>query len=164
MTRAINWGLPLLTLASYLYLAIWLGRQLGAESGGLMPFDLRITGYDLHAVRDYLRALTPAGYALYQGPIRVADTVFPALMGLTFLWWMRPLRGGFGMVSALSAMAYTAIDWGENLFIQRLLQAGPDYVDASDASGANAFTLAKFAVYVLAAVLAARASWRRVRG
>ena len=164
MTRAINWGLPLLAAAVYAYLAIYLGARLGAQSEGLPPFDLRITGYDLHAVRAYLRVLTPTGYALYQGPVRLTDTVFPALMGLTFLWWMRPFRGAFGMVCALAAMGYTAIDWGENLFIQRLLDAGPDYVALSDVTGASTFTMAKFAVFGLAALLAARASWRRVRG
>jgi len=164
MTRAINWGLPLLTAAVYAYLAVYLGARLGAQAEGLPPFDLRLTGYDLHEVRSYLRTLTPAGFALYQGPVWLADTLFPALMGLTFLWWMRPLRGAFGMVCLLAAIGYTALDWGENLFIQRLLNAGPDYVELSDVTGASTFTMAKFAVFLLAAVLAARASWRRVKG
>ena len=164
MQRAITWLLPLATLASYLYLVLWLGRPLQVEAQGLPPFDLRVLGYDLGEVRAYLRALSPAGYALYQGPIRLADTLFPALMGLTFLWWMRPLRGAFGMVCATAALAYTALDWGENLFIQRLLESGPDYVALADVQGASAFTLAKFVAFALATLLAARVSWRRGRG
>lgn len=161
MTRLISWGLPLITAAVYAYLALYLGARLGAQSEGLTPFDLRLAGYDLHAARAYLAALTPEGFALYQGPVRLADTLFPALMGLCFLWWMRPLRGVFGMVCILAAMGYTAIDWGENHFVQRMLDAGPDYVEPWDVTGGSTFTMAKFAVFLLAAILALRASWLR---
>lgn len=164
MTRLITWGLPLLMAAVYAYLAGYLGTQLSHEAGGLLPYDLRITGYDLRDARDYLRALTPEGFALYQGPVMVADYLFPALMGLCFLWWMRPFKGVFGMVCMMVAISYTALDWGENMLIQRMLAAGPDWVNPSDILGASAFTQGKFAVFVLAAVLAARASWRRARG
>ena len=164
MIRAVNWGLPLLTAAVYAYLAGYLGGQLAAETAGLLPYDLRIMGYDLHEARDYLRALTPEGFALYQGPVMAAHYLFPALMGLCFLWWMRPFKGVFGMVCHLVAMSYTALDWGENMLIQRLLAAGPDWVNPSDIFAASAFTQGKFAAFVLAVVLAARASWRRVRG
>ncbi|MFN4100295.1 MAG: hypothetical protein ACK4GT_11000 [Pararhodobacter sp.] len=161
MERAIGWGLPLLTLAAYLYLALYLGQKLAAESGGLVPFDLRPLGYDLGAARAYLRDLSPAGYALYSGPIFRADTLFPGLMGLTFLWWMRPLKGAFGTVCVLAATAYTALDWGENLLVLRMLDAGPDWVQPGDVTAASAFTQAKFAAFALAALLAARASWQR---
>ena len=80
MERAITWGLPLLTAAVYAWLALWLGGQLAEQSGGLMPFDLRLQGYDLAEARAYLRALTPEGFVLYLGPIRPFPTLgeFPA--------------------------------------------------------------------------------------
>jgi len=161
--RAVSWALPLLTLGSYLYLAAYLGQQLSAESGGLLPFDLRVCGYGPGEAREYLRALTPAGFALYSGPVFWADALFPGLMGLTFLWWMRPLRGPFGLVCVLAATAYTALDWGENLLVLRMLEAGPDWVAPGDITAASAFTQAKFAAFALAALLAARASWQRWR-
>lgn len=164
MARLVSWGLPLLTAAVYAWLAIWLGRQLGAESAGLMPFDLRLTGYDLGEARGYLRALTPEGFALYQGPVMRADALFPLLMGLCLVWWMRPLRGAFGMVCLLAAMSYTALDWGENMLVGRMLEAGPDWVRPSDVTAASLFTQAKFAAFALAALLALRASWTRRKG
>ncbi|WP_127110571.1 hypothetical protein [Pararhodobacter zhoushanensis] len=164
MNRAISWGLPLLTLAVYLYLAVYLGRQLGALADGQLPFDLRVFGYDLHDTRSYLHTLRPAGYALYQGPVFWVDTVFPALMGACFMWWMRPFRGAFGMVCVLVAMSYVALDWGENMWVQRLLDSGGDWVNPRDVWGGSAFTLSKFAVAALAAVLAVRQSVRRLRG
>ncbi len=164
MIRAVNWGLPLVTAAVYGWLAVWLGGQLAGHSGGLLPFDLRLTGYDLGEARAYLRALTPAGFALYQGPVGWVDTLFPALMGLCFAWWMRPYAGVFGMVCVLAAMSYVALDWGENWAVGRMLQAGPDWVQPVDVVRASALTQGKFAAFALAAVLAARQSWRRVTG
>lgn len=164
MERAITWGLPLLTAVVYAWLALWLGGQLAEQSGGLMPFDLRVQGYDLAEARAYLRALTPEGFVLYLGPIRLADTLFPGLMGLCFLWWMRPLAGGFGMVCILAAMAYVALDWGENWAVAQLLDAGPDWVHPGGVHLASALTQGKFAAFALAAVLSGRQIWRRRRG
>lgn len=163
MSRAVNWGLPLLTAAVYGYLAVWLGGQLAAQAGGLMPFDLRLTGYGLTEARAYLRTITPDGVALYLGPVFWADTLFPALMGLCFAWWMRPFAGVFGMVCVLAAMSYVALDWGENWAVARMLEAGPDWVTLADVQRASALTLGKFAAFGLAAVLAARQSWGRFR-
>ena len=162
-TRIITWGLPVLTAAVYGWLAVWLGGQLAAQSGGLMPFDLRLTGYDLGEARAYLRALSPEGFALYQGPVARADTLFPALMGLCFAWWMRPFAGVFGMVCVLAAMAYVGLDWGENRAVGMMLEAGPDWVQPVDVLRASAMTQGKFAAFALAAVLAARQSWLRVK-
>ena len=163
MRRAITWGLPLVTALVYGVLAIWLGGQLSAQTGGLMPFDLRLTGYDLAEARAYLRAITPDGVALYLGPVAWADTLFPLLMGLCFLWWMRPFAGVFGMVCVLAAMAYVALDWGENWAVARMLEAGPDWVTLADVERASAMTVGKFAAFALAAVLAGRQSWGRMR-
>lgn len=163
MIRAINWGLPLLTLAVYAYLAVWLGGRLSAFSGGQLPFDLRVFGYNLGDARGYLRALSPEGYALAEGPIYWADTVFPVLLGLTMLWFMRPFAGVFGMVCVMVAMTYVALDWGENAAIQAMLNAGPDWVQPVDVLRASTFTLAKFAAIALGVVLVVRQSWQRSR-
>lgn len=161
--RLVNWALPLATAAVYAVLVLHYGRQLGVEAGGALPFDLRIGGYTLAEARGYLRGLSPAGYALAQGPVFWTDTLFPVLMGLTFAWWMRPYAGVFGMVCVLAAMSYVALDLGENAMVQRLFHAGPDWADPADVAAASAMTRGKFAAFALAAALAARQSWWRWR-
>jgi hypothetical protein len=163
MIRAINWGLPLLTLAVYVYLAFYLGGQLIDLADGQLPFDLRIMGYSLGEARGYLRALQPSGFALAQGPVYWTDTLFPVLIGLTLLWWMRPFAGVFGMVCVMAAMTCVALDWGENAAIQAILEAGPDWVSPVDVQRASTFTVAKFVALGLAFALAGRQSWRRWR-
>jgi hypothetical protein len=161
MARAVSWGLPLLTLAVYLWLVIGYGLPLQDLAGGLLPFDLRPLGYDALDARAYLMALPPQGVALYLGPVARLDTAFPILMGLTLLWWMRPLTDLSGMVAALSALAYVALDLAENGATAALMQAGPFGMDARMVTAASALTQAKFLALGLAAILAARQSWRR---
>jgi hypothetical protein len=164
LERAVSWGLPVVTAAVYGVLVLHYGRQLGTEAGGALPFDLRVTGYSLAEARGYLRGLSPAGFALAQGPVFWVDTLFPLLMGLTLAWWMRPFAGVFGMVCVMAAMSYVALDWGENSAVQAMLTAGPDWVQPADIQRASAFTQGKFVAFALCAVLAARQSWRRQRG
>jgi hypothetical protein len=163
MARAVSWGLPLLTLAVYLWLVLGYGLPLQAMAGGLPPFDLRIGGYGLSDAARYLAALPPEGYALYLGPIARLDTAFPILMGLTLLWWMRPLTTPFGAVAATVALAYVALDLLENRATAALFAEGALGLDANMVRGASTLTQAKFMAFGLAAVMAARAIWVRLR-
>jgi len=161
MRRVIGWGLPLITALVYGWLVLVHGLQLEALAGGLKPFDLSPLGYDLAAARTYLSALPPEGVALYLGPIRMLDTIFPVLMGLTLLWWMRPLAGLVGIIGAVAAVAYVALDLAENAAVAVMLRAGPEGVVAGDVTLASTLTQAKFAAFVLAAALTVVAFWRR---
>lgn len=161
--RVLSWGLPLLTASVYAVMVLGPGREAVALADGALPPDMRWQGYDMLGVRDWLRALPPAGIALMQGPVFWLDTVFPPLLGLTLAWWMRPLRGAFGMVCVLAAMSYVALDWGENALVQRMLTAGQDYLTFADAARASAFTQGKFAALALCVVLALRQSRLRLR-
>lgn len=163
MSRALSWFLPLATLAVYAALAGVAGARLSALSGGLLPFDLRVQGYGLAEARAYLAALPPEGVALYLGLVRGLDTAFPLLMGLTLMWWMRPLAGAFGAVCLAAALAYVALDLGENAVVAGLLRAGPFEVDPARVAAASALTQGKFAAFALALVLALRQIRRRRR-
>ena len=158
MPRWVNLALPLVTLASYLLLAGWFGPQISAAAGGLMPFDLRPLGYDAAAARAFLAALTPEGQALYLGPVRVNDTVFPILFTLTLCL---PLRG-WGGAWFLPALAYGLLDLAENLAVAALLRAGSG-VGEGPVALASGLTMTKFVAVVLAvglALWALVAKWR----
>ncbi len=153
--KTLNWALPLACVASYAVLIFYLAPQLSAESGGAMPFDLRALGYSLEEARSYLSALTPAGIALYLGPIRLNDTVFPILFTATLCLplWRR------GQLWFLPALAYGLFDLAENIAVARILRAGPD-VEAAAVALASGFTQAKFAAAILAILLALFALWQ----
>ena len=87
--------------------AIWLLPA----SGGQLPPDTWITGYDQARLSVWLAALTDEGRALYLGPIGWLDTLYPALLGLllaSMIWRM-------GRVwLALVPFLYTVTDLWEN--------------------------------------------------
>jgi LytS/YehU family sensor histidine kinase len=66
------------------------------------------------------------------------------------------LRGLFGAVAALSALAYVGLDLAENAAAAALVRAGPLGIDAAQVAAASGLTQAKFLAFGLAAVLAAR--------
>lgn len=163
LEKAINWGLPLATLAVYAVMVGVYVRPLIDLAGGAQPFDLRIQGYDWSEARSYLRALPPEGYRIAENEIRFLDTVFPILFGVWMAWLMRPFKGVFGMVCVMAAMSYVALDLGENAFVGRLLHAGPDWAAAGDVIRASAMTQGKFVSLFLCLVLAIRQSLGRSR-
>lgn len=156
--KTVNWALPLATVASYVLLAGIFGRQLVAEAGGALPFDLRPMGYGLAEAQAYLAQLTPAGLALYLGPIRLNDTLFPLFLTATLCL---PLRRR-SELWFLPALAYGLFDLAENVAVARLLRAGPE-VEAQAVAVASGFTQAKYASLALAVCVALFALWRAWR-
>lgn len=103
------WALPLATVAAYAVLVGWFGPQVQAAAGGLTPFDLRVTGYGLNEAQAFLSALTPEGRAIYLGPIRVDDMIFPMLFTLTLCLPLRWRWRLFWRCGALAGMAAVMI-------------------------------------------------------
>ena len=159
--RYVNWLLPLGTVAAYLLLILLLAPRLTAETAGLLPFDLRAMGYSYGDAQAYLTAITPAGQALYLGPIRLNDTIFPILLTLTLCLPLRRWYWGY----CLPALAYGILDLAENWAVARLIQTGPQ-VDGGSVALASALTMAKFAAVTVALVLALAglfSTWRARR-
>lgn len=147
------WVLAGATAASYGVLIFWLAPQLAAQSQGMLPFDLRATGYDLAGARDYLAALTAAGREIYLGPIRVNDTLFPLLMTLLMLVPLRRWRGG-ALLWTLPALAYGVLDLGENAAVAGMLRSASEALTAGQVALASALTMVKFAAFLAAALVA----------
>lgn len=155
MGKSLIWPVAAATLASYLVLVGWLGPQV--DAGGLRPFDLRPSGYDLDGARAFLAALTPEGRAIYLGPVRIADTVFPLLMTLTFVLVSR----GLGWIAVLPALAYGGLDLAENAQVAALLRSG--VLDPAAVALASLLTMTKFGAFALACLVALAALVRRRR-
>lgn len=153
--KTMNWALPLASLAAYAVLLGYLTPQLAAQSDGALPFDLRPLGYALADARAYLGSLTPAGAALYLGPMRLNDTVVPILFTATLCLPLRRMN----QLWFLPALAYGLCDLSENIAVARLLRAGSD-VEAGAVALASGFTQAKFAALAVAVLVAVYGLWR----
>lgn len=145
-------ALALLTGAVYGAL-IWTGvTAVMPEAGGLLPFDLRATGYTEAEAAAFLAALSADGRAAYLGPVAMLDTLFPPLLGLllaSLIWrWGRPLL-------APVPFLYVAVDLWENAVVGRMLASN----DAALAGSASNLTQAKFALLAMSLALVWM-SWR----
>ncbi|MEO8242445.1 MAG: hypothetical protein ABI832_09025 [bacterium] len=157
-SRWYLWALPVVTLAAFGVLALWFEPQVQAAAGGLLPFDLRVTGYSLAEARAFLTALTPDGLALYQGPVRATDTLVPILCTLTVCLPVRYWHWGW----TLPALTYGLLDLAENLAVSILLKTGPT-VEAGPVMIASTLTMAKFAAFAVAALIALWGLWQARR-
>ena len=149
--RRWRWCVVVAAALAYAYLAAWLGPQIQAGAGGLLPFDLRWSGYDADEARQFLQALRPEAAALYRGPARLTDTLVPLLLACVLCMPLHRQRPAW----ALPALCYAVLDLAENVAVDRLLVAGP-LVDDSAVALASALTQLKF---LAAAVALGIALW-----
>jgi hypothetical protein len=115
-------------------------------SGGILPPDTWIAGYDAGQMTAWMMALEEQGLALYMGPLHWLDTLFPPLLGLLIasaIW--RLGRGWLAMVPFL----YSATDLWENAVLRGILRSG----DVGLSDHAAALTQGKYALLSLSLVL-----------
>ncbi len=163
--------LSFLALAAVV-LALWAlmvtvtGPAITKAAGGLPPFDLRITGYDLAEAQAFLTRISAPGRDLYLEAQMRLDTLFPVLLGLFLTWSFVVLYPRLPAIAlAVAAMAGAGMDLLENARIATLLQA-PEVTVAMVAAASQA-TVTKWALDGLAltgfALGLAHAFYRRHR-
>ena len=144
-------GLKILTSVTVVYfigLAVfavfWLS---GADLG---TFDSQFLGYAFGHAQTYIAGLTDDQIALYRGPFRIADTLFPALAALTLLLWFRRWTiGGVRLSLTLVTALYLAADYTENMLVGRLLAVGADGLSIGAVDAASLFTMSKWALLIV---------------
>lgn len=129
------------------------------ETGGLLPFDLRIGGYDAAQAQMFLDGISAAGRAAYLGPVRMLDTVFPVVFGAFLILLCRAVWPRVGWLGAVVLpVLYVVFDLWENARVGAMIAQN----DAALAAGASALTQAKFLVLAMLAV-AIGAAWLKQR-
>ena len=166
--RAAYWLVFAAMLVVYGAMVLWTLPAISDGAGGLVPFDLRLTGYNVADARLFLSGLNDAGRALYQGPQRLLDTAYPALLGLV-------LSGAFIALVArrwlrwaliLVVLAGMAADYTENYLVAQMLAAQEPVADSLVAAASRATlvksTLTGLAMTVVLVLLglAGIAKWR----
>jgi hypothetical protein len=149
--KALFWAIFAAALALYLLIVLWSLPRIAAEAGGLVPFDMRPTGYDLDEARAFLTALTETGRALYLGTQHRLDLAYPALLAATFaLGFMILFRGPLRWVLWVLALAVVGFDWLENHAVATLLRADPTTLDAATVAEAARWSVLKSVATTLA--------------
>lgn len=134
------WMASLLWFAA---MAAFVAGRLGPQGATPLP-DASLTGHSVDSLTAWAAGMTEAGRALFLGPYRLMDTVFPLLLALTLAvtggrrrWWLGALAG-----------AYALLDLAENASIAAILRAAPALPDADQVARASLLTIAKWAAVI----------------
>ena len=171
MRRLLFWLLVGITVAVYLAMVTWSLPLIQAAAGGLMPFDMRPTGYGFEEARAFLAALTPEGADFYRSTQHLLDLFFPGLIAATLYFAIAALLerwlGGSRWLAALPVVLVALFDWLENAAVSTMLAAGADGVTPDMVAAASRWTLLKSiastAAYTLVLVLLLIGGWHRLR-
>ena len=167
----VFWLIFALSMAVYVTMLVWTLPGIKAAADGLDPFDLRPGGYSFEAAKALLAALNADGLALYRGPQRLLDLIYPATLTLSVglaLYLLAPISWGrWRWLLAALAIPGTVFDYLENNIVQLLLFLGPTNITPEFVAKASTYTLLKstFTTIALSALLLMLGwwLWRRFR-
>ncbi len=140
-------------------MVLWSLPIIAAAAGGLVPFDMRPSGYGFAEAKAFLAALSPDGVAFYRDVQHWLDTLYPALLGATLFFAIAALApariGRWRWVLAILAVPGTVFDWLENAAVSAMLAAGPDAVTPGMVAAASRWTVLKsgFTTFAMALVV-----------
>ena len=155
--KKIYWFTVLVTVAIYVAMVAWSLPAISIDANGLMPFDMRPTGYSFAEAQAFLAALSIDGNAFYQSTQHKLDMAFPALEALSVGWGIFLLSpkswGVKRWVLALTALPGMVFDYLENAQVAVMLRAGAENLTPEMADQASQFTLLKSGFVTISLVL-----------
>lgn len=153
--RLAYWTCFAAALAVYGTMVVWTLPGIAAEAGGLAAFDMRPTGYSAEEARAFLAALTTRGLALYTGPQRWLDLVYPALLAVVLAGGTRALfpRGLLAIVVIGCVIGGMGADYLENMRVAALLAGEHSDASIAAASQATVFKSALTSVAMIAILM-----------
>ena len=133
--RTAYWACFAAALGVYATMMVWTLPGIAAQAGGLIPFDLRPWGYSEDEALAFLAALTDEGHALYTGPQKILDLIYPALLAIVLAGAVQHLFPKGVLASLLMACIAggMAADYLENMRVTVLLTSdtGADAIAAA---------------------------------
>ncbi len=144
--KVIFWAIFLATMGIYAAMLVWTLPSIQQEAGGLVPFDLRPTGYTYEEAMAFILSLSENGRKLYLGPQRWLDIIYPAGLALTIglaIAALVPLTKVWKFLFAIVAVPGMCFDYLENGAVRSLLLTTPDTINATAVETASRYTVLK---------------------
>lgn len=121
--RLIFWLIFAVTMAIYLTMVLWSIPYIVSHAMGLMPFDLRFTGYDYEEAALFHEALSDEGRRFYLTVQHSLDGAYPGLMAVTLVMSFRALYQGATLYVASGFAVLAAVfDYLENASVAVMLK------------------------------------------
>jgi len=159
-------------LVVYGAMLLWTLPAIQDAADGLAAFDMRPGGYTHAEALAFLSALSDEGRAMYLGPQRMLDTVYPALMSavLVLATWRMTTERPWVLRLLVLVVPISAgwQDYVENARVSVLLTQPVATVTEAQVAAASTATVWKSGLTTLALalvlVLLAQSIWKRRRG
>ena len=145
--RRAYWLIFAVMLMVYGAMVFWTLPTISDGAGGLIAFDLRPTGYSVSEARAFLGNLSDEARAIYMGPQRWLDMVYPALLGIVLAGALRAFVGHVVLCRVLLMVVLVSVlaDYYENFLVAQMLVENQAASDALISSASRA-TIAKSAL------------------
>ncbi|GAA6181153.1 hypothetical protein NBRC116594_25910 [Shimia sp. NS0008-38b] len=151
----------------YLLMLFWSLPVISASAGGLVPFDMRPTGYSVQDARQFLAALSEEGRDFYLSVQLRLDLLYPALLGMMLvIGFQRVFGTPWSTVFSVVALIMVSADYLENYMISIMLHGGASGINDSVVALASFWTTCKsvsatvaFCALLLGAMGKARRRW-----
>jgi hypothetical protein len=136
--------------------------------GDMGLFDTRPLGYDLNDARAYVGALSMIERAIYSGPFRALDTLFPFCFAAFLAMMLHDRTRGWGAIPQLLLVilpgSYLVMDLAENALVSQIVLADLSTLRAEPVNLASRFTVTKYVMLgaTVAAIAAAQLLGRRI--
>jgi len=152
----IFWTIVAIAVIDYAVMVFWSLPNIANQAGGLMPFDVRPTGYSFEEAKAFVSALSIKGNIFYLSMQHMLDTVFPIMQGVAVGWAIFMLApkswGGMRWLAIIPAVAGMVFDLLENRQVGVMLTTGAKDLTAEVVSLGSMFTIAK-SVFVTIAMI-----------
>ncbi len=132
--KLIFWPVFVVTMGVYATMLVWSLPYISDAAGGLLPFDLRPSGYTFDEAKSFLAALPEDANSFYRHTqIAKLDTAYPALLAVTLFLAIGLLAQNWlkmwGWLVALVAIPGAVFDYMENANVRLMLFLGPDNIN-----------------------------------
>lgn len=137
-----------LTILHFLYINIFMGPAITAESGGIQALDLMPTGYSFNDAYAFFSGNAASAGTSFATLHATHDMLFPALYGITFalaIWglsagWPKTVRIIVSIVPLFGAI----VDYVENAKLIVMIHMDPRNIVENQVTAASDLTETKF--------------------
>ncbi len=169
--KLLFWFLFAITMSVYLTMMLWSLPKISRQADGMIPFDLRPSGYSFEEAVRFLTVLSAEGRLFYLDVQHGLDFAYPILLAATLgfaIYLLTPRSWGLlKLVISIVAIPSAVFDHLENQAVAQMLHLNVEAVTSQLVDTASRWTVLKTISTTLAAailfVLLARWAWQRFK-
>lgn len=140
----LYWLIVAATITNYLVMIAWSLPNISMSAGGLVPFDMRPSGYSFEEAVTFLSAISDSGREFYLNTQHLLDSSYPALLAITLsVGLIKLLPRYWGWCLAAIAILAGCFDYLENAVVAEMLSISLERLTPELVTSGSNWTVAK---------------------